>query len=67
MEIDDLDLVIVEGMTEDDYEAGVLYLKVLDERGNARTHVIRNVNLRHFYCFDKFYNNIKESKNISGS
>lgn len=66
-DIDDLDLVLVDGMDEYDYEAGVLYLKVTDERGNPRTHVIRNVNPRHFYCFEKFYTNIKESKNISGS
>lgn len=67
IDIDDLDLVLVEGMDEYDYEAGVLYLKVQDGRGNTKTHVIRNVNPRHFECFETFYNNIKESRNISGS
>lgn|SRR5699024_365714 len=66
-DIDDLDLVLVDGMDEYDYEAGVLYLKVTDGRDSPHTHVIRNVNPRHFYCFEKFYNNIKDSKNITGS
>lgn len=63
-DIDDLDLIVVEGMTEYDYEAGVLYLKVRNDKGVHKTHVLRNVNPRHFNCFEKFYENIKESKNI---
>lgn len=65
--VEDLELIVVEGMTDQDYEAGVLYFKVRNDKGARRTHVLRNVNPRHFHCFEKFYDNIKNDMKISGS
>lgn len=64
--IEELDLTVEQGMTPYDYEAGVLYIKVRNDKGLRRTHVIRNVNPRHFQCFEKFYENIRQSKSITG-
>ncbi|WP_411843800.1 hypothetical protein [Salinicoccus sp. HZC-1] len=63
-EIRELDLQMMEYTNESDYEAGVMYIKMLNEKGLERNHIFRNLNPKHFQCFKDFHMNIIESKKI---
>lgn len=65
-EIQELDLQLMEYTNESNYEAGVMYMKVLNEKELERTHILRNLNPKHFQCFIDFHNEIIESKKITG-
>ncbi|WP_020008211.1 hypothetical protein [Salinicoccus albus] len=57
-EIQELDMELMEGNEESKYNSGVLYMKLLNEKGSARTHVLRNFNPNHFQCFKEFHRDI---------
>lgn len=65
--IEALDLEIVENLKDHKYEAGILYVTVLNEKGISRTHVLHNINPEHIHCFRDFYTNIMENKRIRGA
>lgn len=65
--IQELDLQLVEGSDNSNYEAGVLYLKVVNDKDMERTHILRNLNPNHFQCFKDFHRNIRENINLPNS
>ncbi|GAB3061706.1 hypothetical protein ACFOU0_06190 [Salinicoccus sesuvii] len=44
------------------FEKGILFLKVLNERGAIRSRTFRNLNPNHFQCFQDFHSNVMENK-----
>ncbi|WP_031544293.1 hypothetical protein [Salinicoccus luteus] len=46
------------------YETGVLFLKILNERGAVRNRTLRNLNPNHFQCFRDFYTNMQQNKMV---
>lgn len=63
--IQELDFQLMEGSDGSNYEAGILYIKVLNARDQERTHILRNLNPNHFQCFKDFHRNIRMNLNIS--
>lgn len=57
-QIQELDLELMEDNEESKYNAGVLYMKLLNEKGSTRTHILRNFNPNHFQCFKDFHRDI---------
>ncbi|MFC3418473.1 hypothetical protein ACFOLA_02975 [Salinicoccus hispanicus] len=47
-----------------DFETGILFLKVLNERGAIRNRTFRNLNPNHFQCFRDFHSNVVQNKMI---
>ncbi|CAM4206989.1 hypothetical protein [Lacicoccus alkaliphilus] len=65
--IEELDLEMVEDTRSHQYETGILYVKVINEKGIPRTHVLHNINPDHIDCFRDFYTNIIDNKRIRGA
>ncbi|WP_143544267.1 hypothetical protein [Salinicoccus kekensis] len=65
--IEALDLEMVENLNDHKYEAGILYVTVINDKGISRTHVLHNINPEHIHCFRDFYTNIMENKRIRGA
>ena len=55
-EMTELDMQLIEYTNEADHEAGTLYIKLLNDKENERTYVLRNLNPKHFQCFKDFHN-----------
>lgn len=67
MTIEELDLEMVEDTRNHKYESGILYVRVINEKGMSRTHVLHNINPEHIDCFREFYTNITENRRIRGA
>ncbi len=63
-EISELDMELVEYTNESDYESGTLYIKFINDKEAERTHVLRNLNPKHFQCFKDFHVSSMEKKYI---
>jgi hypothetical protein len=46
------------------YETGVLFLKVLNDRGAVRNRTLRHLNPNHFQCFHDFYINMQQNRTV---
>ncbi|MCG1009416.1 hypothetical protein J4760_05020 [Salinicoccus sp. ID82-1] len=46
------------------FGTGILFLKVLNERGALRSRTFRNLNPNHFQCFRDFHTNVMQDKMI---
>lgn len=65
--IESLEMEMVEDLRNHKYETGILYVKVVNEKGVGRTHVLHNINPEHIDCFRDFYTNIMNNKRIRGA
>lgn len=65
--IEQLDLETVENIKNQKYESGILYVKIRNQAGVSRTHVLHNVNPEHIDCFRDFYTNIMKNIRIRGA
>lgn len=46
------------------FEKGILFLKVLNERGAIRSRTFRNLNPNHFQCFQDFHSSVMQNKRV---
>lgn len=65
--IEELDLEMVENISNQKYESGILYVKIRNHSGVSRTHVLHNINPEHIECFRDFYTNIMNNTSIRGA
>ncbi|WP_026090215.1 hypothetical protein [Salinicoccus carnicancri] len=63
-EMTELDMQRIGYTNEADHEAGTLYIKLLDDKGNERTYVLRNLNPEHFQCFRDFHQRSIDEKHV---
>ena len=63
-EMTELDMQLIEYTNEADHEAGTLYIKLLNDKDNERTYVLRNLNQKHFQCFRDFHQSSIEKKYV---
>ena len=46
------------------YETGVLFMKILNERGAVRNRTLRHLNPNHFQCFRDFYTTMQQNRMV---
>lgn len=65
--IEELDLEFIEEGETTNYEAGILYVKVIDDKDDVRTHVLHNMNPKHLHCFRDFHTNIRNNIDVANT
>lgn len=65
--IEQLELEMVENIRNQKYESGILYVKIRNQAGESRTHVLHYVNPAHLGPLRDFYTNFMKNMIIRGA